>query len=112
MDALLIEQVLINLLENALLHSGGCEPVDIIVEDGEDFATFIVRDYGQGIPENMLGHLFDSSRLADETWDSRKKTGIGLLICKAVISAHRGTITARNHSLGAEFIFTLPKKAR
>lgn len=112
MDALLIEQVLINLLENALLHSGGSEPVDIIVEDGEDFATFIVRDYGQGIPEDMLDRLFDSSSLADETSDSHERTGTGLLICKAVITAHRGTLTARNHSLGAEFVFTLPKKAR
>lgn len=112
MDALLIEQVLINLLENAFLHSESTDPVDIIVEDGEEDVTFIVRDYGQGIPEDMLGHLFDSPSLADKASNSRQKTGIGLLICKAVISAHHGTLTARNHSLGAEFIFTLPKKAR
>ncbi|MCI9338779.1 MAG: sensor histidine kinase [Lachnospiraceae bacterium] len=111
MDALLIEQVIINLLENALLHSGSKEPVDIIVKDKKDCAAFIVRDYGQGISEEVLGHLFDSSPLSDAVSDSHKKTGIGLLICKAIICAHHGTLIGQNHSLGAEFIFTLPKGA-
>ena len=112
MDALLIEQVIINLLENALLHSGSKEPVDVIVKNGTECATFIVRDYGQGIPEEVLAHLFDISSLMEDLPDARKKTGIGLLICKTIISAHHGTLTGHNHSLGAEFIFTLPKRSQ
>ena len=110
MDALLIEQVLINLLENALRHSGSREPVDVIVEDGESQVTFIVRDYGCGIREEALSHL---SRNAPDTTLSgvHRKYCIGLVICKAIISAHHGSFTGRNHSHGAEFVFTLPKGA-
>lgn len=111
MDALLIEQVLINLLENALLHSGSKKPVDVIVEDGTDFVTFTVKDYGQGIPPKMAEHLFDSASLTEAVPDSHKKAGIGLLICKTIISAHHGSLTGKNHGHGAEFIFTLPKRS-
>lgn len=111
MDALLIEQVIINLLENALLHSESKKPVEVIVEDGKDSVTFTVRDYGRGVPEEVLTHLFDSASLAKAASDPHKKTSIGLIICKAIISAHHGSLTARNHSLGAEFIFTLPKRS-
>ena len=111
MDALLIEQVIINLLENALLHSESRKPVEVIVEEGEDSVIFTVRDYGRGIPEEMLDRLFDSDSLTKAASDPHKKTCIGLIICKAIISAHHGTLTGRNHSLGAEFTFTLPKRS-
>lgn len=111
MDALLIEQVIINLLENALLHSESKKPVDVIVEDGKDSVTFTIRDYGHGIPEEILVHLFDNATLTKAASDPHQKTNIGLIICKAIISAHHGSLTARNHSLGAEFVFTLPKRS-
>lgn len=110
-DALLIEQVIINLLENALFHSGSKEPVDILVEDGKSHVTFTVRDYGQGISDKILGSMLDTSTLANATLVPHKKIGIGLFICKAIISAHHGTFLGRNHSRGAEFIFTLPKRS-
>ena len=110
LDALLIEQVLINLLENALRHSGSREPVDVIVEDGESQVTFIVRDYGCGIRDEALSHL--SRNTPDTTLSGiHRKYCIGLVICKAIISAHHGSFTGRNHSHGAEFVFTLPKGA-
>ncbi len=111
-DALLIEQVIINLLENALVHSGSKEPVDILVENGKDYVTFTVRDYGQGIPDKVLDTMLDASTLAKATLVPHKKIGIGLFICKAIISAHHGTFLGRNHSQGAEFIFTLPKRSK
>lgn len=110
MDAMLIEQVILNLLENALLHSGSKEPVDVLVEDGKEYVTFTVRDYGQGIPQEILGHLFSDSPASADA-GSHKKNYIGLVICKAIVSAHHGSFTGRNHSRGAEFIFTLPKGA-
>lgn len=111
MDVVLIEQVLLNLLENAVLHSGSEEPVDIIVEDGPESVSFTIRDYGNGIPESMLNSLFEGTYYsAVHASDAQKGMGIGLVICKTIINAHKGTILGRNHACGAEFLFTLPKK--
>lgn len=113
MDAILIEQVIINLLENALQHSSSEKPVSLLVEDSSREAVFTVRDYGQGIPEEMLDTLFDGAACTKaHTADSRKGNGIGLAICKTIIDAHHGSISGRNHDNGAEFIFTLPKNER
>lgn len=111
MDAMLIEQVTINLLENALLHSGTEKPIDFIVENHPDDVSFTVRDYGVGLPQDSLSTLFDgtAASAASGTADTHKGMGIGLVICKTIIHAHRGTIIGRNHKHGAEFIFTLPK---
>lgn len=109
MDALLIEQVVINLLENALFHSETREPVDFIVENYLDHVSFTIRDYGVGIPEAMLNHLFEGKEYTVDSSDVQKGIGIGLVICKTIISAHHGTISGHNHEKGAEFTFTLPK---
>ncbi len=110
MDVVLIEQVILNLLENAVLHSGSSEPVDIIVESEPRQVTFTVRDYGNGIPEDRLNCLFDGTDYsAVHAPDAYKGMGIGLVICKTIITAHQGTILGRNHEHGAEFVFTLPK---
>lgn len=110
MDAVLIEQVTINLLENALLHSGSAEPIDLVVENRPDEVAFTVRDYGQGIPKSMLNNLFCGAAYSTAEADVQKGMGIGLVICKTIISAHHGSITGCNHAHGAEFTFTLPKK--
>lgn len=110
MDAILIEQVTINLLENAIVHSSSNKPIDLIVADTPNEVTFTIRDYGVGIPEDMLNNLFDGiSRTPSQSSDARKGMGIGLSICKTIITAHHGTLIGQNHSHGAEFIFTLPK---
>ena len=110
MDAILIEQVTVNLLENAVNHSHTDKPIDFLVEDHPDNVTFTIRDHGVGIPRNMLEHLFDGTAyLATQIADTRKGMGIGLSICKTIITAHNGTLIGQNHADGAEFIFTLPK---
>lgn len=110
MDAFLIEQVTVNLLENALLHSGTDAPIDFIAENYPDYVSFTIRDYGNGIPKHKLEHLFEDSYYSDPLADAQTGMGIGLVICKTIITAHHGTITGHNHSDGAEFIFTLPKR--
>lgn len=110
MDAFLIEQVTVNLLENALLHSGTDVPIDFIVENYPDYVSFTVRDYGDGIPKHKLEHLFEDTDYTAPPKDAQKGMGIGLVICKTIITAHHGTITGHNHPDGAEFIFTLPKR--
>ncbi|MCM1542360.1 MAG: PAS domain-containing sensor histidine kinase [Blautia sp.] len=110
MDAILIEQVIINLLENALYHSHSTEPIDFIVNDTGGEVTFTVRDYGVGIPKEKLHGLFDSMVLPASGYpDPHNGMGIGLAICKTIITAHHGTLTGKNHAHGAEFAFALPK---
>lgn len=110
MDAMLIEQVLINLLENAITHSQTSRPVQLIVENQKDTVCFRVIDYGVGLKESQLVHLFDGTYSDGFSSDTRKGMGIGLSICRTIIAAHQGSITAHNHPEGAEFLFTLPKE--
>lgn len=110
MDPTLIEQVLINLLENAFIHSGSPDPIDLVIQEEEKRITFSVRDHGRGIEESRLPYIFEGQQAATENSDGRKGIGIGLSICKTIIQAHGGQITASNHRNGAEFTFTLPKE--
>lgn len=109
MDALLIEQVLINLLENAVVHSGSVKPARLSITDHGSCVKFKVRDYGRGISEDRIPYLFDGLGSVSGT-DSHKGIGIGLSICKTIIQAHDGDIVGENCEDGAEFIFTLPKE--
>jgi two-component system sensor histidine kinase KdpD len=109
MDATLIEQVLINLLENAFLHSNSKSPVALIIEQQQEYVSFTVRDHGVGIDPAKLPYIFDGTNY-HSTADSHRGAGIGLSICHTIITAHEGTISASNHADGAEFNFTLFKE--
>ncbi|MCH5263555.1 MAG: PAS domain-containing sensor histidine kinase [Lachnospiraceae bacterium] len=110
MDAILIEQVLINLLENAIVHSQSRRPILCQVDDDDENVIFRVRDYGIGIEPERLKNIFDgNSYIGNSVSDSNKGMGIGLSICKTIITAHNGTINAKNHGEGTEFFFSLPK---
>lgn len=110
MDAILIEQVLSNLLENAVLHGKTTTRICLSLRTEGTFARFSVRDDGQGIPEKVLPTLFDGSLKHSETssCDGKRNMGLGLSVCLAIVRAHGGTMTAHNHTAGAEFIFQLP----
>lgn len=109
MDATLIEQVIINLLENAVKHSNTIKPTEFTVETKQSEVSFSIKDYGQGIPENRLASIFDGSPISTNDKNDRKKgMGIGLTICKTIILAHQGRILASNHPTGAIFSFYLP----
>lgn len=109
MDATLIEQVLINLLENAFLHSQSSQPIDLIIQNQQQRVTFKIKDYGTGLDESRLDSIFEGTYRSDST-DSHRGFGIGLSICKTIVTAHGGTISAANHENGAEFSFSLPKE--
>ena len=112
MDAILIEQVLLNLLENAIVHSQSKKPILCYVDDDEQNVSFHVKDFGIGIDPERLKNFFDgNSYIGNSESDSNKGMGIGLSICKTIITAHKGSIDAKNHEQGAEFYFTLPKEA-
>ena len=114
MDPLLIKQVLLNLIENAYFHARSTKPLECTLSSTEDAIKFCIRDYGTGIAPDRLSGIFDAvpsaPSSAASTVDTRKGMGIGLSICKAIVNAHNGEITARNLSEGAEFCFTIPKE--
>ena len=114
MDPLLIKQVLLNLIENAYFHARSTKPLECTLSSTEDAIKFCIRDYGTGIAPDRLSSIFDAvpsaPSSAASTVDTRKGMGIGLSICKAIVNAHNGEITARNLTEGAEFCFTIPKE--
>lgn len=110
MDAILIEQVLINLLENALIHSGSSHSPELTVTDHPDHVTFCVKDFEHGLNPDVIPDIFSGICHNTGSVDSHKGMGIGLSICKTIIDAHNGYIEAKNHTNGALFLFTLPKE--
>ena len=111
MDAMLIEQVLFNLMDNAVQHGGSTTAVDIGVTTEGSFARVTVTDNGHGIDRRQLEHIFDGTlgASAERHGDSTRSMGIGLSVCKTIVKAHGGEISAHNAPQGgAQFIFTLP----
>ncbi|WP_242972283.1 sensor histidine kinase [Lachnoclostridium edouardi] len=109
MDATLIIQVILNLLENAVYHSQSDEPLNLVCSINDTHAQFEVIDHGVGIKEELLDTLFDGYvSTPNSNSDSHKGMGIGLSICKAIIVAHNGKIWAVNDGDGAHIIFILP----
>ena len=113
MDAILIEQVLSNLLENAIVHGETTSHIRVCVHAENGFACFCVEDNGLGIPEKELPNLFDGTLKRSETTtgDGKRNMGLGLSVCLAIVRAHGGTMNAKNLSGGAEFSFQLPLEA-
>ncbi len=109
MDATLIEQVIINLVENAIKHSGETV-IDVSLRKEGDYAVFEVSDNGEGIPEQDFPYLFESYvSNGKRTSDSSRGMGIGLSICMSIVKAHQGKMEAANREdKGAVFTFTLP----
>jgi two-component system sensor histidine kinase KdpD len=113
MDAKLIEQVLINLLDNAYKHTNPEDEISITVESDANAkcAKFIIIDSGTGILEEDLPHIFEVFYTSNRKKSHEKNSfGLGLPICDAIIKAHDGhlTINNRKDSKGVEVIFTLP----
>ena len=110
MDGTLIEQVLINLIENAIRHSADDSIIEVEIKPDNHNVLFEVRDHGEGIAEEDFPYLFDSY-VPDgkRSSDSVRGMGIGLSICKSIIKAHNGKIEAHNREEGgAVFQFRLP----
>ena len=101
-----VDQVISNLVENALKYGAGTVTVDLTGTPAG--AEVIVRDEGEGIPDELLARVFTKFwRRADG--GRRQGTGLGLFITKGLIEAHGGEITVgRTAAGGAEFRFTLP----
>ena len=110
MDPLLMEQVLVNLMENAVIH-GETHHIDVTLSSEGNCAVFTVADDGRGIPQHLLPRLFDGSARSDRSSDGKRSMGIGLSVCRTIVLAHGGVIRGDNRQEGgAVFTVTLPMK--
>ena len=108
-DAVLIERVLCNLLENAAKYAPKGSPIVVTAKADADAVEVAVMDHGPGFPEQRRDDLFKMF-VRGESESSKPGTGLGLAICKAIVDAHGGQITADNRLDGGGCIrFTLPK---
>lgn len=110
MDAKLIVQMLINLLDNAMRHTPPGNEIKVCVTKQGGKAVFSVLDRGEGIREEDMPHLFERFYTTrGKSADAARGVGLGLSICDAIARAHGGSITARNRDGGgAVFTFELP----
>ena len=130
MDAVLIEQVLINLMENAVSHGKFASQITLTVREEPDALRFTVEDDGAGIDPAILPRIFDGYVHENDSGKGgeRRNMGIGLSVCQSIIRAHGGSIRAYNRDAqdrrghfaqhhgasaapntgGAGFSFTLP----
>ncbi len=109
MDPVLIQQVLMNLLENAVFHAGNMKNLWLTVETRGSKAIFTVADDGCGIPPERMDRLFTGLLDSEIPRDTRRSSmGIGLSVCNAIVKAHGGEMQAKNRlGGGAEFRFAL-----
>ena len=107
-DAVMIVQVLENLIENALKYTQAGAPLEIGAEEQPDSAVFWVADGGPGIPLGEESAIFEKF-YRGRNQETRGGVGLGLTICRIIVAAHGGQIIARNRPAGgAEFRFTIP----
>ena len=110
MDAVLIGQVINNLLDNACKYSSPSSPIgiSITVNRREDWIEIAVIDHGIGVPADELDRVFDKF-FRSKAQKTVPGTGLGLSICKGVVEVHGGTISARNNpDEGLTVQFNLP----
>jgi len=110
MDPLLIEQVAINILENAVQHAKGMTKLSLTVFTNSNKAVFEIMDNGCGIPDEKIEHIFTGYYSKDNVPSdgNRKNAGIGLSVCASIIKAHGGEIRAESlKGRGCVFRFAL-----
>ena len=106
-DDVLIEQVFVNLLENAIKYTPPDSAIRILVSATDQSVTVEVADHGPGLPKGHEARVFEKFYRAAS--DGRQGAGLGLAICRGVVAAHGGRIWAHNlPEGGVAFLFTLP----
>lgn len=105
-----LEQVLNNLLGNAIKYSFPGSEIEVAISTNEEFVITSIRDQGQGIPEKDLPHIFKPFRqVSVKPTQNEKSTGLGLAIVKKIIDFHKGRITVSSkQGAGSTFSFYLP----
>ena len=111
-DARLIVQVIINIVDNAIKYTPKGSEITISTQKKDKMLSVSIADNGNGITDNIKDKVFDMFYTgANKIADSRRSLGLGLALCKTIISAHGGEIAVSdNNPHGAVFTFTLPVK--
>lgn len=111
-DAAKLEQVVNNLISNALKFTARGGTVRVDVDKEGEFARFSVRDSGIGIPSDQQHRLFQKFQQVDVDRQRQMHvagTGLGLSICKTIVGGHRGRIWVESEpGKGSAFLFTIP----
>ncbi len=109
MDAKLIIQVIINLVDNAIKYTPDGSIIHITAENKNGFVSVSVADNGNGIPDHIKPRVFEMFYTGDnKIADSRRSLGLGLPLCRSIINAHGGEITLTdNEAHGSIFTFTI-----
>ena len=110
MDAKLIVQVIINLVDNAIKYTPYGTSIRIVAKKESKAVAVSVIDNGPGIPKEIKPRVFDMFYIGEnKVADSRRSLGLGLALCKSIINAHDGEITLTdNQPQGCNFTFMLP----
>lgn len=109
-DRTTIYEVLINIIENAIKYTHTDAPITVSAYKKDDgFIETTIQDHGIGIPDGLLGHVFDKFYRSHRSSKSVGGTGLGLYISKTVIEAHGGQIWVKTkEGEGSTFGFTIP----
>lgn len=109
-DGLLIEQVLVNLIQNAIRYTPNNSTIEISIVKEFNNIIFEVKDNGSGILEEDIDNIFNRFYTkSNENYIEQRGIGLGLAICKSIINAHNGDIKVYNNELGgATFRFNIP----
>ena len=113
-DRSYLEQVLINLLDNAIKYTPGGGRIEVSVADrGDEEILFSVKDNGIGIPKEDLSRIFERFYRVDKGRSQEMGgTGLGLSIVKHIVQTHGGRVWAESRpGKGSTFYFTLPKSS-
>ena len=110
LDFLQMDQVLTNLIENAVRYTPSGSPIEISASEQNGEIHVSVADHGQGVPEEYIERIFDKFyRVSGAKQRGTMGTGLGLAVCRGLVEAHGGRIWAENREGGgAIFQFTLP----
>jgi two-component system, OmpR family, sensor histidine kinase KdpD len=109
-DPLLLEQVLYNLMDNAIKYSGSTA-LEMHVEDTNAESVITLEDHGKGIPEEFRERVFDKFYRLEQTDKRTAGSGLGLAICRAIVRAHGGHIKLgerKDSTSGLRVTITLP----
>jgi two-component system sensor histidine kinase KdpD len=109
-DAKLIVQVIINIVDNAVKYTPAGSLIQIRAERKNGMVEVAISDNGPGIPDDQKEKVFDMFYSgANKVADSRRSLGLGLSLCRSIVNAHGGSIfVSDNQPKGAVFTFTLP----
>jgi signal transduction histidine kinase len=108
-DRELLRRAIENILRNAIRHTPEGTPVEITLDRQQQSVSVSIRDYGLGVPEELLAEIFKPFFRADNARDSSSGgVGLGLAIARRAVTLHRGKLSAANMSPGLQVCLELP----